>query len=146
AYLADCPSRSFTMRNLGSRLEQWLGQHPEYAGRNPQLARDMVRLEWAHIEAFDGPERKPIGPEDLLEPGANLRMTLQPHMSLLELQYPADDLRLEVNESASPHATASNAVGEREKRSAARRYLRLKPRRIYLAVYRSELSVWYRRL
>jgi hypothetical protein len=146
AYLADCPSRSFTMRNLGSRLAEWLGEHPEYAGRNPRLALDMARLEWAHIEAFDGPERKPVGPEDLLEPGAGLRLTLQPHMSLLELQYPVDDLRIEVNESAKPHATASNAVGEREKRSATRRFLRLKPRQIYLAVYRSELSVWYRRL
>src|SRR5271168_2847018 len=24
AYLTDCPSRSFTLRNLGARLEEWL--------------------------------------------------------------------------------------------------------------------------
>src|SRR5579863_8411027 len=27
AYLADCPSQSFTLRNLGSRLESWLAGH-----------------------------------------------------------------------------------------------------------------------
>src|SRR5271165_4432621 len=30
AYLLDCPSRSFTMRNLGSRLEAWLRAHPTH--------------------------------------------------------------------------------------------------------------------
>src|SRR5215470_97127 len=29
AYLAECPSRSFTLRNLGSRLESWLEENPE---------------------------------------------------------------------------------------------------------------------
>ena len=32
AYLVDCPSRSFTLRNLGSRLEAWLREHPQWAG------------------------------------------------------------------------------------------------------------------
>src|SRR5580704_10598911 len=52
-YLYDCPSRSFTLRNLGSRLETWLRQHPEHIVENEQIALDMVRLEWAEIEAFD---------------------------------------------------------------------------------------------
>ena len=69
AYLADCPSQSFTLRNLGSRLESWLAEHPEFAGKNLALALDMIRLEWAHIEAFDNAERKALGPEDLLELG-----------------------------------------------------------------------------
>ncbi|MDE3167971.1 MAG: putative DNA-binding domain-containing protein, partial [Acidobacteriota bacterium] len=55
AYLADCPSTSFTLRDLGSRLESWLRAHRRYAGRNPALATDMAQLEWAHIVAFDGP-------------------------------------------------------------------------------------------
>src|ERR1700690_4536801 len=37
AYLADCPSQSFTLRNLGSRLETWMTSHPEFAGKNPAL-------------------------------------------------------------------------------------------------------------
>src|ERR1700759_1490536 len=36
AYLADCPSVSFTLRNLGSQLEVWLQQHPEWLGDAPE--------------------------------------------------------------------------------------------------------------
>lgn len=146
AYLADRPSQSFTLRNLGEGLEAWLRAHPDAAGRHFDLALDMVRLEWAHIEAFDGAERKPLGPEDLLEPGPDLRVGLQPHLSLLELGYPVDDLRIEANQWTEVHDTASNAVTEREHRGAARRYRRLKRRQIHLAVYRAGETVYYRRL
>jgi hypothetical protein len=43
AYLTDCPSQSFTLRNLGSRLEAWLTEHPEFAGRHLAPALDMIR-------------------------------------------------------------------------------------------------------
>jgi hypothetical protein len=146
AYLTARPSESFSLRNLGAGLEAWLLQHPEYAGRHFNLALDMVRLEWAHIEAFDGEARKPLGPEDLLELGPELKLSLQPHLKLLELQYPVDDLRIAVNELHEEHDSASNAVAEREHHRKVRRYRRLKPQPIHLAVYRAEDSVWYRRL
>ena len=69
AYLAECPSQSFTLRNLGERLAGWLQRNPQYSGRRHALALDMVRLEWAHIEAFDGAAEKALGPEDLIELG-----------------------------------------------------------------------------
>ena len=53
-YLTECPSRSFTIRNLGAHLETWLCQNPSWARDRRVLALDMVRLEWAEIEAFDG--------------------------------------------------------------------------------------------
>ena len=56
AYLNECPSESFTLRNLGSRLEAWLRKHPEYIAGVERVAIDMVRLEWADIDAFDGLE------------------------------------------------------------------------------------------
>src|SRR5580692_6366954 len=42
AYLKDCPSESFTLRNLGARLEPWLRKHPKFAGPRQHLALDMV--------------------------------------------------------------------------------------------------------
>jgi hypothetical protein len=146
AYLTDCPSQSFTLRNLGSRLEAWLASHPEFAGKNLALALDMIRLEWAHIEAFDNAERKALGPEDLLELGPELAIALQPHIGLLELQYPVDDLRVKVNEHLEEHSAASNTVGAPPDRPVVRRYARLKPRHIFLAVHRVEFTVYYRRL
>jgi Putative DNA-binding domain len=71
-YLTDCPSRSFTMRDLGSRLETWLRKHPSYARGRMQLALDMVRLEWAEIETFDAASLPPLT-ADSLRSGAGRR-------------------------------------------------------------------------
>ncbi|MGA2080003.1 MAG: DNA-binding domain-containing protein [Holophaga sp.] len=42
AYLVDCPSTSFTLRDLGSRLESWLRAHPAQAGPHAALALAAV--------------------------------------------------------------------------------------------------------
>lgn len=147
AYLTECPSQSFTLRNLGSRLEAWLTEHPEFAGRHLAPALDMIRLEWAHIEAFDNAERKAPGPEDLLELGPELRLALQPYVRLLELQFPVDELRVRVNEHFNEHSVASNAVSRPARPShMLRRLARLKPQPIFLAVHRVDFTVYYRRL
>jgi len=145
AYLAEMPSRSFTLRNLGSRLPEWLARHPEHAGGNPALAWDMARLEWAHVEAFDGPAETALGPEDLLELTPRMTFRLQPYISLLDLRYPVDDLHLRVSELAEGHGEASNAVPRHKERRAVRRFS-LQPRAIYLAVHRIDDSVYYRRM
>src|ERR1700677_1756210 len=36
-YLTAHPSRSFSLRNLGSRLAEWLSDHPKFAGRRQRL-------------------------------------------------------------------------------------------------------------
>jgi len=146
AYLADCPSQSFTLRNLGSQLENWLTGQPEFAGKNLTLALDMIRLEWAHIEAFDSAERKALGPEDLLELGPELAVALQPHIGLLEMQYPVDELRIKVSGHSEERGAASNAVIQPLRRHVLQRYAKLKPRQIFLAVHRVEFTVYYRRL
>lgn len=147
AYLSDCPSQSFTLRNLGSQLESWLREHPEFAGSNLALALDMIRLEWAHIETFDSGERKPLGPEDLLELGPELVIALQPHIRLLELHYPVDELRIKIGGQLEEHGRASNAVAAPTSRGrVVRRYARLKPQQVFLAVHRVEFTVYYRRL
>ncbi len=43
AYLIDCPSQSFTLRNLGSRLVNWLQKHPAWAGEAPGYSRWIWR-------------------------------------------------------------------------------------------------------
>lgn len=146
-YLTDCPSQSFTLRNLGSRLEGWLRKHASWAGSRQNLAVDMARLEWADIEAFDGKMETPLKPEDLA--GANparLRLRLQPYVSLLDLRYPVDDLLLEVRKHADDLDVASNAFSEKHKRKRVSAVAKLKPSLIYLTVYRLEEDVYFRRL
>src|SRR5258708_28740622 len=76
AYLADHPSKSFTLRNLGSALEAWLGEHPEHAGKRPELALDVVRLEWAYIEAFDNAAERALTLADLSQLDGESRLSL----------------------------------------------------------------------
>ena len=44
AYLAKYPSASFTLRNLGQRLERFLREEPEWTAPKRELALDMVRF------------------------------------------------------------------------------------------------------
>src|SRR5215472_3933506 len=141
AYLADCPSRSFTLRDLGSQLHAWLGKHKSFSGNKSAVALDMVALEWGHIEAWDGPERPVLGPEDLLELGPDLRIGLQPHIGLLDLKYPVDDLRIRASANQEEHEAASNvALKPRRRRTLS--VTRLNPERIFVAVHRMDGSVY----
>src|SRR5271163_601925 len=56
AYLTKYPSNCYTLRDLGERLEKFLAREPRWVKPHGVLARDIVRLEWAHIVAFDGEE------------------------------------------------------------------------------------------
>ncbi|GAC1669436.1 MAG: hypothetical protein NVS9B4_25540 [Candidatus Acidiferrum sp.] len=150
AYVEDCPSRSFTLRNLGARLGTWIKAHPQWAGAKQALALDMFLLEWADIEAFDARSEPPLRPEDLSAAaaslGTSLRVKLQPYITLLSLRYPVDDLLLEVKDSDENTVVASNAFHERKKRRRVQKFVKLQPAAIFLAVHRIDNSVYFRRL
>jgi hypothetical protein len=144
AYLTDCPSESFSLRNLGSRLEAWLQLHPEQLGAHPVLATDMVRLEWAHIEAFDSEER--TSAEDLAGIDEHSTLRLQPYIRVLALSYPVDDLLLQVRTENGSAASSTNNASVARKRRHVRHVATLAPKPIHLAVHRLENSVWYKPL
>jgi hypothetical protein len=147
AYLTDCPSRSFTLRNLGSQLECWLRKHPNWAGAKQALAIDIVRLEWADIEAFDGKAEPGLQAEQLTAASArSLRLKLQPYIQLLDLRYPVDDLLIEIRDREENTGFASNAFQEKRKRRRVQAVANLKPSKIFLAVHRVDNSVYFRRL
>lgn len=145
-YLTDCPSTSFTLRNLGSKFEEWLRAHTEQIGPNAALALDMVRLEWAHIEAFDEPADPAMTAEELAGIGEATRFRLQPYLRLLRLSYPVEDLLIAVrSENGGGNASSNNAAAARRGR-IVRRAAALAPEEIFLAVHRVENTVYYRRL
>jgi hypothetical protein len=107
----------------------------------------MVRLEWAHIEAFDNAGERVLGPEDLLQLGPEFRAGLQPYIRLLALQYPVDDLRIQVNRASDERGFASNAILKQKQRNMSiSRVSRSKPEPIFLAVHRLDYTVYYRRV
>ncbi|HTV82012.1 MAG TPA: DNA-binding domain-containing protein [Acidobacteriaceae bacterium] len=144
AYLTDCPSQSFTLRNLGSRLESWLAEHPELIEPHAALALDMVRLEWAHIEAFDSEEKPRLGAEDLAAVGENSTLSLQPYLRLLALSYPVEDLLLQVRNANGSADSSSNNASAARKRRHVRHFAALPPKRVRLAVHRLQNTVWYK--
>jgi hypothetical protein len=158
AYLAEHPSRSFTLRNLGSKLPEWLTAHPEHAGRRHRLALDLAQMEWAFVEAFDAPDRDPLTQRQIAGLQGDSKLALQPCLQLVALSYPADDLVLELHKrekrqasEAGVPADGSSSVGweagvAHEDSGAEVAIPKLRPRPTWLAVHRVDLSVYYRRI
>ena len=145
AYLRENPSVSFTLRNLGSKLPQWLEDHAEFAARRHDLLLDVARLEWAYVEAYDRADVPPLTTAEFSNIGPDSTLSLQPHLQLLELQYPVDELVLAVHRHTAPSDIMSNAASER-KHVKRTRLPRTKRSPVCLAVHRYENSVYYRRL
>jgi Putative DNA-binding domain len=148
AYLQRYPSRSFTLRNLGSRLVEFLQEQPRYAAPHQAMCLDMARFEWAQVVAFDEAANPPLTVDELLgkAPG-KLRMALQPHLTLLEMGYPLDDFVIAIKKrDTALRSEASNAVDADRKQSRPRRSRVPKPAKVFLAVHRYNNSLYYKRL
>lgn len=139
-YLADCPSESFTMRDLGKHLAAWMERNPEMTGANYGIALEMAKLEWAEIESFDAAEHERLSPADVAAIDPERPLQLQPHLRLLKAGHEIDRLLLEIRESAKrnkgvPRAVAQKRIDATNSESPA-----------YIAVHRFELVVHYKRL
>ena len=146
AYLTEIPSTSFSLRNLGSQLEGWLREHPEFLEPRTELALDMVRIEWAHIEAFDSAAEPLLDPDDLASVNEDSHLRMQPYLRLLKLHYPVDDLIIEVRSESGSSDSSSNNASAARKRRTVHRVAQMEPEEIYLAVHRHENSVYYKQL
>jgi hypothetical protein len=147
AYLVKCPSASFTLRNLGSRLEKFLSENPPFAGKKLSLALDVVRFEWAQIVAFDGPSLPPFGLAEMImaEP-STLKLRLQPYITLLALQYPVDDYVISVKRHEALRGEASNAMDSAPKGAKLKKVPLPKPENVFVAVHRHDNALYYKRL
>jgi hypothetical protein len=145
AYLTAHPSRSFSLRNLGSRLPDWLVDNPQHTGRRHLLAVDVARIEWAFVEAFDNAQRTPLTLDQIATLDAGSRLALQPHVQLIALSYPADDLVLALHDREKRQATEAG-VKQDDGPEAPARLPRLRRRPTWVAAHRVELAVYYRRM
>jgi hypothetical protein len=147
AYLDRHRSRSFTLRDLGQDLEKFLADEPAWTAKHPVLARDLVRLEWAHIVAFDGEALPPLEIEELLGKDPDtLTLALQPHLTLLACEYPVDTFLVATRRREEPQGGASHAVAERMKKKSARKVPRPRENQVGLAIHRHNHSIYYKRL
>jgi hypothetical protein len=142
AYLNAHPSRSFTLRNLGAKLVDWLTANPQYAGRRHALAVDVARVEWAFVEAFDNAQYPPLTVEQIATLDAASRLALQPHVRLLALHYAADDLALNLHQRERRN-TSEAGVQQDEEELPKAHLPRLHRRPTWVAAHRVDNSVFY---
>ena len=145
AYLGAHPSRSFSLRNLGSKLVDWLIANPRWTGRRHALAVDLARIEWAFVEAFDNGERTPLTLDQIATLDGASRLALQPHVQLLALEYPADDIALALHDKEK-RQTSEAGVTQDEGEDAPARLPRLRRRPTWVAAHRVDMNVYYRRM
>jgi len=146
AYLARHPSRSFTLRNLGRRLPDFIRAERRWTAPRTVLAGDMARFEWAQVEAFDGPALPAPAPVDLARADpARLRLGLQPYLTLLTLDYAVDDLVVAIKKDAL-RAEASNAPEESRAGPQSRAVRMPRRGRVHLAVHRHQGTLYFKRL
>ena len=146
AYLEQNPSRSFTLRNLGSNMEAWLRANPQWGGARHAVALDVVRLEWAYVEAFDNGQEPALTLADLAGLGADSCLLLQPHVRLLELDFAIDDFIIDVHRRQAVSSVASNAMTSAGGSTRQRRLNSFPPSKTLLAVHRFDNCVYYKRL
>jgi hypothetical protein len=145
AYLSEHPSRSFSLRNLGSHLAEWLTKNPHFAGRRARLAEDVARIEWAFVEAFDAAEHEPLTLEQISILDGGSRLGLQPHLRLVALDFPVDELVLNLHKTEK-RQTSEAGVRHEEDEHAPAKLPPLRSRPTWLAAHRVDFSVYYLRL
>lgn len=138
-YLAQHPSSSWTLRNLGGKLPEFL---PEGA------ARDIALVEWAQTLAFDEPARKPVRVDDLLGAEAgDLKLGVQPCVRLLRLDHAVDHFITAMQkQEAEVRGSASQAMAAAPTRPALLRRPRLKRERVHLVVHRHDNRLYFKRI
>jgi len=147
-YLDRYPSKSYTLRNLGNRLVEFIDEKPELVAPQVEICRDMARFEWAQVLAFDSEARAPFTVDDLLgKDPAKLRVSLQPYLSLLKLDYPLDDFVLAVKKrDRALRGEASNAIDADRPTERAAKVRLPKPQQVFLSVHRHHGDLYYKRL
>lgn len=127
-YLVKHPSKSYTLRNLGDKLLDFMTA--EYKDADKAMCLDMVRFEWAKIEAFDNTVLPPFDPLKLTKAQRDnllyASFIFQPHLSLLRLEYPVYEV---VDALLSKEKKAIPAPQKRES---------------FTVVYRRDLVVYHK--
>lgn len=147
AYLARYPSRSFTLRNLSSRLAGFIVECPALTAPHTALAAAVARFEWAQTVAFDGEARPPLTQAAFVRtPPDRLRLGLQPYLSLVQAEWPLDDYVLAVKKRDALRTETSNAIARGARRTVGRKVRHPVRSRTYLVIHRYQNRIYYKRV
>ena len=145
AYLETHPSKSWTLRNLGSQMPDFVTARPDLIGTPMELAKDVAIMEWARVVAFDDPVWPVLDASELASRAADHRaISLQPYVQLLTVLHPVDKLMLRLKKR--DQQTASNTAANKQHHRF--RSLTAQPlaKPLHLAVHRVNFTLYYKRL
>jgi len=144
-YLSAHPSRSFSLRNLGENLAPFLETRADLVDPDSQLCLEMARFEWSRIVAFDEGSRTPIDQEYLKNtPPDKLTFSLQPYITLLELNYALDEYTTILNRHQRDRSEAGGSKPD-EKRSTRKAPWPVQEE-LNVVVHRHENTVYLKRV
>jgi len=144
AYVSQHPSRTFTLRDLGNKMPDFIRLNPCYAKPYARMAYETALVEWAEINAMDAAAYTPlsIGKDSAID-AQNCVLKLQPHVSVLKLNYAIDDFLIEFRKDMTLQLV-SNAHAARATGCVNR--ARPKAQKNFLVVHRSENTVYFKRV
>lgn len=91
-YFVAYPPSSFLLRDLGGSFARFLEETGE-----ERFVVDLARVEWAFIDAFDAADAPPLDPQSIAaiaeDDWPRAVLTLHPSLQLLDLAFPAEDVR-----------------------------------------------------
>lgn len=140
-YLTKLPSNSFTLRNLGSRLPQFIKKSRTLNKSLKQAAFECASFEWGRIEAFDSEEFESLTPKEVMTPGFDKRkLFLQPHIKLFTFKYPIHGL-IQGEKSTSNQMNSNVGVYDKNKKSTNIKPFKIKPKISFIVLHRHENRV-----
>lgn len=145
-YLTKHPSRSYTLRELGRDLPNFLKRYSALPRVKRRAAADIASLELAEFDAFDSPALPPLTAEALAQGPDRLRITLQPFVRRVTISHTVDTL-FEESLEVPFRTDASNTRRKTPlKPTRTRKAGTIRPGAITVAMYRKNSRIHHCRL
>ncbi len=146
-YLERFPSRSYSLRDLGSKMVDFLKEEPTVLGRFTRLGREIAMVEWAQILAFDSIEYSPLDPTTLNQTAIeDVCLGVQPFVQLLKLSYELDDWMAEEPQTLDKDYYGKGGITHSSQQPRLVSLSRPRRKLIYLAIHRALDSVYLLRI
>ena len=142
SYLIAMPSRSFTLRNLGSRLYGFIKKHKKLGVRKKQLLLDCVAYDWARVDAFDAKDTRRIEAKEIMASQfSKKKIFLSPSAQILFLSFP---IHLLVKNDTGTHTEVSSNTSLKKKKSSVTSVKVLPFKKTITVIFRREERVYFR--
>lgn len=127
-YLQQYPSSSFTIRDVGNRLSDFLTTYEPL--KSKLYLSDLAKLEWEIIEAFDAPDSPVLTLKELSsfkpDDWSRLQFELIPSLHLLSVSWRVDDALSKTRKGKPPSSAKKQAA--------------------WIRIWRKDYKVYYRAL